>query len=58
LIAPCPPLPPIPANDIASVALVIDKVAVLYARCAVNHAAVVNAYLAARDAAVAWNAGE
>jgi len=37
---------------------VIDKVAVMYARCAINHAAAVNAYLAARDAALAWNAGE
>lgn len=55
LTAPCPSLPPLRSPTIAELALADAQGAVAYADCAARHAGAVNAYQAARDAAIDWN---
>jgi len=49
---------PLPANDVATLALKLEETLTLLGRCAVRHAGAVNAYVAAREAAMRWNEGE
>ncbi len=58
LRAPCPPLPPVQGLAIADLALADAHAAMAYADCAARHAGAVNAYQAAREAAMLWNEDE
>lgn len=55
LTAPCPPLGQLRSPTIAELALADAQTALTYADCAARHAGAVNAYQAAREAAIDWN---
>lgn len=58
LSAPCAALPPLENRSRAEIATKDNDLAALYWICAQRHAGAVNAYQAARDAAMRWNEGK
>lgn len=49
---------PLATNDMAALSLKLDETAQLLGACAIRHSGAVNAYKAARDEALRWNAGD
>lgn len=56
--APCPPLTELAGKSIGELTQADFDAVLIYAICQRRHAAVVNAYVGARQAAVDWNAGQ